>query len=83
MSLSLPAIRGLAASIASEEGSTLDLLGTMAAEGATDYVEVIFGERASAEQPRRLVVTVKRRMPKSDVERTLRRGVRAHLRKTA
>jgi hypothetical protein len=83
MSLSLPALRGLATSVAVEEGGTLQLLGTMAAEGSADFVEVIFGHRTTSDGHRTLVITVKRQATVTEVCHLLREGLRAHLHTTA
>jgi hypothetical protein len=84
MSLSLSALRRLAADVAVEEHSDLEVLGSTRAEGSADYVELIFGLRGSVEFfPGKIVIMVKRRLSESEIRDTLRDQLRAHLHATA
>ena len=79
-SLSLPALRRIAAAVAREMDVGLEVLGTVS-HGSADHVEVVLGRRDS-ESAISVVITVRRQSSEANLRDQLAEGLLQHLRAT-
>ena len=79
MSLSLPEIRRLAAEVAREVDSSFEVFATTNPEGAVDYTELILTVHNRADEPRRIVVGIRRGASEAEIRNLLRDRLRERL----
>ena len=80
MTISLTNIRRLAADVAREESSALEVCGTTNAEGAANYAEVIVAVHSGRTEPGRMVIGLSRSGSESEIRDQLRDRLREGLR---
>jgi hypothetical protein len=78
MSLSLADVERLAAQVATEEDSALEVLAATNAEGASDYTEILLTLNRPSD-PSPLVVGVSRNAGEAEIRELLRDRLRQHL----
>jgi len=78
MSLSLADVERLAAQVAAEEDSALEVLAATNAEGASDYTEIVLTlHRPSDSSP--LMIGINRNAGEDEIRKLLRERLRQHL----
>jgi hypothetical protein len=81
MPISLSSLRSIAADVAFEEESGLEVLGTTTTEGSADFAKVIYGHLSVDDSQDPIMITVKRRLAEEALRNILRNRLRAYLQK--